>query len=276
MSDLHAIILGFLQGFSEWLPISSTAHLAVALHLFGLSDDRGMGAAFTAVSQLGSVLAALVYFRRDILDVIMRAPATGDLAKSDPNRADRRLLWPVVVGTVPVVVCGLALKDAIEGPFRSLHVIAGSMISFGVILAVVERKAAQMRKLNTIGIWDGLAIGIGQAFSLMPGASRSGTTITAALACGLERATAARFSFLLSLPAITGAGIYELVRHREAIAAADMTRPIILATVMAFVVGWATIDFLMKFLRRHPTYVFVWYRVIVGAAIISMVAAGLL
>ncbi len=276
MSDLHAIILGFLQGFSEWLPISSTAHLAVALHLFGLSDDQGMGVAFTAVSQLGSVLAALVYFRRDILDVLTRGPAEADSGKADPDRADRRLLWPVVIGTIPVVVCGIALKDAIEGPFRALHVIAGSMISFGIILAVVERKALKRRRLNTIGIWDGLAIGIGQAFSLVPGASRSGTTITAALACGLERATAARFSFLLSLPAITGAGLYELIRHREAIAAADMTRPIILATIMAFIVGWASIDLLIKFLRRHPTYVFVWYRVVVGAVIIGMVLAGIL
>jgi len=273
LSDLHAIILGFLQGFSEWLPISSTAHVAVALHLFGLSDDQGMGAAFTAVSQLGSVLAAVVYFRNDIRDVLMRAPGSGP---EGDRSADRRLLLPVIVGTLPVVVIGVALKDAIEGPFRALHVIAGSMISFGLILAVVERRASLRRPLGSIGIWDGLAIGIGQAFSLMPGASRSGTTITAALACGLERATAARFSFLMSLPAITGAGFYELIKHREAIAAADMARPIVLATIMAFVVGWATIDFLMKFLRRHPTYVFVWYRVIVGLLIYALLAAGLL
>lgn len=272
MSDLQALILGFLQGFTEWLPISSTAHLAVALHLFGLSESQGMGAAFTAVSQLGSVLAAVVYFRKDIADVLLRPAGSS----AEPDRADRRLLMPVIIGTIPVVVCGVLLKDAIEGPFRALHVIAGSMISFGIILAVVEKKAKRTRRLGSIGVWDGLAIGIGQAFSLMPGASRSGTTITAALACGLERATAARFSFLLSLPAITGAGLYELVKHREAIVAAQMTRPIILATIMAFIVGWVTIDFLIKFLRRHPTYVFVWYRVVVGVIIMALVMGGLL
>jgi undecaprenyl-diphosphatase len=272
MSDLHAILLGFLQGFSEWLPISSTAHVAVALHLFGLSENQGMGAAFTAVSQLGSVLAAVVYFRKDILDVLTR-PAD---PRGDPDRADRRMLWPVIVGTLPVVVIGIALKDVIEGPFRALHVIAGSMVSFGIILAVVEKRAPLRRRLDSIGVMDGLMIGIGQAFSLMPGASRSGTTITAALACGFERATAARFSFLLSLPAITGAGLYEMVKHRDAIAAAQMARPMALAAVVAFVVGWATIDLLMKFLRRHPTYVFVWYRVIVGGIILALVAAGVL
>jgi undecaprenyl-diphosphatase len=273
VSDLIGIILGFLQGFSEWLPISSTAHVAVALHLFGLSDDQGLGAAFTAVTQLGSVLAAVLYFRKDILDVLLLPPES---AGSDPNRADRRLLLPVAVGTIPVVVCGLLLKDFIEGPFRALHVIAGSMISFGLILGVVEYKASRRRTLNSIGIWDGLAIGIGQMFSLMPGASRSGTTITAALACGLERATAARFSFLLSLPAITAAGLYELVKYRHAIAAANMTRPLILATIVAFVVGWASIDLLLKFLRKHSTYVFVWYRVIVGVVILALIGAGLL
>lgn len=271
MTDLQAIILGCLQGFSEWLPISSTAHLAVALRLFGLSDAGGHGAAFTAVSQLGSVLAALVYFRKDIVAVLAR-PANG--SQGDPDAADRRLLWPIVVGTVPVVICGVLLERYITGPFRSMIVVAGSMISFGLILAWAEKRAPQRRRLESVTVWDGLAIGIGQAFSLIPGASRSGTTITAALAAGFERRTAARFSFLLSLPAITAAGLYELLRHRSDLAAANLMRPMALATVFAFVVGWASIDFLMKFLRRNPTYVFVAYRVFVGALILAMVLGG--
>lgn len=272
MTDWHAIALGFLQGFSEWLPISSTAHLAVALRLFGLSDAEGLGAAFTAVSQLGSVLAALFYFRKDIWDVLSRPAAQNPHA--DPDRADRRLLLPIIAGTVPVVVFGVLLKDAIEGPFRSMTVIASSMITFGVILAWAEARARGRRRLNSISVWDGLAVGIGQTFSLVPGASRSGTTITAALAVGLERSTAARFSFLLSLPAITAAGIFELFHRREDLAAAGLTRPTILAAVVAFVVGWATIDFLLKFLRRHPTYVFVIYRLVVGGLILALIAMG--
>ncbi len=270
MTDFQAIALGFLQGFSEWLPISSTAHVAVGLRLFGLSDIAGLGAAFTAVSQLGSVLAALVYFRRDIMAVLGR-PRQGP---GNPDQADRRLLLPIVVGTLPVVVCGVLFKDAVEGPLRSLTVIAASMMTFGVILAWVESRAQRRRRLDSITVWDGLAIGIGQAFSLIPGASRSGTTISAALAIGLERATAARFSFLLSLPAITAAGLYELVKHRHDMVTANMARPLTLATLTAFLVGWASIDFLIKFLRRNPTYVFVVYRLLVGGLILVLIAMG--
>jgi len=272
MTDWHAIALGFLQGFSEWLPISSTAHLAVALRLFGLSDAEGLGAAFTAVTQLGSVLAALVYFRKDILNVLLRSPSSA--GQQDPNRADRRLLLPIAVGTIPVVVCGVLFRHAIEGQLRSMTVISSSMITFGVILAWAESRASGRRNISSVSVYDGLAVGIGQAFSLIPGASRSGTTITAALAIGLERATAARFSFLLSLPAITAAGLFELIQRRHDIAAAGMTRATVLATVVAFVVGWASIDFLLKFLRRHPTYVFVVYRVVVGALIFGLMAMG--
>jgi len=272
VSDLHAVVLGFLQGFSEWLPISSTAHVAVALRLFGLEEAAGGGAAFTAVSQLGSVLAALIYFRRDIVDAF-RKPAAGS---GDGDTVDRRILGPVALGTLPVVVAGFALRHAIEGPMRSLTVIASSAITFAVILAWVESRAVRIRRIGSVAVMDGLLIGIGQMFSLLPGASRSGTTLTAALACGFERHAAARFSFLLSLPAITAAGLFELVRHRHDIFAPGMVRPVALATAVAFLVGWATIDLLLRFLRKHPTYVFVVYRVVLGAIILWMLGAGVL
>lgn len=272
MTDYQALALGFLQGFSEWLPISSTAHLAVALKLFGLSDMNGLGAAFTAVIQLGTVLAALVYFRRDIWAVLAKPP--GRNPTSNPGEVDRRLLVPIAIGTIPVVVFGLLLRHAIEGPFRRLPVIASSMITFGLILAWVEARSRKERRLSSITTWDGLAIGIGQAFALIPGASRSGTTITAALAVGLERATAARFSFLLSLPAVTFAGLFELAKHRHDIVSAHIARPVVLATIMSFIVGYASIDFLLKFLRRNSTYVFVVYRVVVGALIVAFIAMG--
>ncbi len=274
MSDFQAIVLGFLQGFSEWLPVSSTAHVAVGLRLFGLSDAGGLGAAFTAVSQLGSVLAALIYFRRDIRSVLARPAADAHAPSAPADQPDRRLLLPVVIGSLPVVACGVLFKHAIEGPLRGMYVVAASMMSFALILAWTESRATLRRKLASVTIRDGLLIGIGQMFSLIPGASRSGTTITAALATGLERATAARFSFLLSLPAVTGAGLYELAKHRHDIVAANMARPLLLATAMAFVVGYASIDFLLRFLRRHPTYVFVVYRVVVGAIILTLIALG--
>ncbi|NUQ71522.1 MAG: undecaprenyl-diphosphatase UppP [Chthonomonadales bacterium] len=274
MTDVQALALGFLQGFSEWLPISSTAHVAVGLRLFGLSDSAAFGSVFTAVSQLGSVLAALIYFRRDIAAVLAKPGFMGQAVEAD--QTDRRLLLPIAAGTLPVVICGLLFKDAIEGPLRGMNVIAGSMISFAIILAWVDWRSTKQRTLGSITLIDGIIIGIGQAFSLIPGASRSGTTITAALAAGFERATAARFSFLLSLPAITGAGLYELIRHWEAVMAAGMVRPIVIATVTAFVVGWASIDLLLKFLRRNSMTAFVLYRFVVGGVIIMLVMSGVI
>lgn len=268
MTDFQAVVLGFLQGATEWLPISSTAHLRVVPALCGWSDP---GAAFTAVSQLGTLLAALVYFRRDILGILLRAR---DGEAGEAAQADRRLLLPILVGTVPVVVCGVVFKHAIENDLRSLYVVASSMIVFAVLLAVAEARNKARRGIDTVTVADGLAVGIGQAFSLIPGASRSGTTITAALAVGLERATAARFSFLLSLPAIFLAGAKEFLDHRHALAAEGAGRPLLIATGVAFVVGWATIDWLLKFLRTHPTYIFIVYRIAVGAAILALLLTG--
>lgn len=270
MTDFQAAVLGFIQGFTEWLPISSTAHLRVVPELCGWKDP---GSAFTAVSQLGTLLAALVYFRKDIYDIfasLLRKPVAGE------ERADRRLLLPIVVGTIPVIVCGIAFKHAIRGPLRSLWVVAGAMIFFALLLAAAEAFRKRQRGIHTVTWLDGLAVGIGQAFSLIPGASRSGTTITAALFMGLERATAARFSFLLSLPAIFAAGVFELLEARHEILAGGLARPTLIATVIAFFVGWASIDWLMKFLRRHPTYLFILYRLVFGGIILSLLASGVL
>lgn len=270
MTDFQAAVLGFIQGFTEWLPISSTAHLRVVPELCGWKDP---GSAFTAVSQLGTLLAALVYFRKDIYNIfasLLQKPVAGE------ERADRRLLLPIVVGTIPVIICGFAFKHAIRGPLRSLWVVAGAMIFFALLLAAAEAFRKRQRGIHTVTWLDGLAVGIGQAFSLIPGASRSGTTITAALFMGLERATAARFSFLLSLPAIFAAGVFELLEARHEILAGGLGRPTLIATVIAFFVGWASIDWLMKFLRRHPTYLFILYRLVVGGIILSLLASGVL
>ncbi|HSV73569.1 MAG TPA: undecaprenyl-diphosphatase UppP [Chthonomonadales bacterium] len=267
MTYLEAIVLGVIQGATEWLPISSTAHLRVVPALLGWKDP---GSAFTAVSQLGTVLAALVYFRRDIADIVL-----GFATRFDADeRPGRRLLLPIVAGTIPVIITGYLLRDYISGPFRSLWVVASSLIVFALVLAYAEKRRSARRGISTVTVMDGMAVGIGQTFSLIPGASRSGTTITAALLMGLERSAAARFSFILSLPAITAAGFFEFWREREAILSDAQFGPTVVATVVAFIVGWATIYWLIGFLRTRSTFVFIWYRIALGMLILALVAGG--
>jgi undecaprenyl-diphosphatase len=267
MNDLHAIVLGIVQGITEWLPISSTAHLQVVPTLLGWPNPPTH---FKAAIQLGTVLAALIYFRKDILDVLTRAPQSGAIE----GRADRRLLVPVIVGTIPVVVVGLAFHRIIENTIQNLWVEAVSMIVFGLILAYAERRTRVNRQMDTVTISDGLTVGLGQMLALIPGASRSGTTMTAAMFTGLERGTAARFSFLLSIPAVTGAGLYEAIKARHEIVASHMMRPLLLATLASFLIGWASIAWLLGYLKTRPTYVFVVYRLIVGALLLALLWGG--
>jgi undecaprenyl-diphosphatase len=266
MNVFQAVVYGLVQGATEWLPISSTAHLRIVPALLGWPDA---GAAFTAVIQLGTLLAALVYFRKDIINILFTNRAA-DPESGAQSVADRRLLIPIIVGTLPVCVGGLAFKHLIEGPLRSLYVIAGSVIAFAIILAIVEKRYAAKRDIGSVSLMDGLLVGVGQMFALIPGASRSGTTITAALALGLDRATAARFSFLLSIPAVFLAGVYELYKKHDEIAALHMGPQIAIATAVSFVVGLASIDWLLKFLRSHSTFVFIGYRLILGILLIAL------
>lgn len=266
MTDWQAVVYGVVQGATEWLPISSTAHLRIVPALLGWPDA---GAAFTAVIQLGTLLAALVYFRRDIWAIV-----TGGKSKDAEGVADRRLLVPIVIGTLPIIVFGLAFRHQIEGPLRSLWVIAGSQIVFALLLAVAEsyRNRLTARPMEGVTLKDGLMVGLGQAFALIPGASRSGTTITAALFQGLERGTAARFSFLLSLPAVFLAGVKEFWDNRHAISASGETTPIVIATLVAFVVGLASIHWFLRFLRSHSTLVFIGYRLVLGVLLFGLLA----
>lgn len=261
MGYVEAILLGFVQGVTEWLPISSTAHLRVVPVLLGWSDP---GAAFTAIVQWGTVLAALVYFRRDLVALLGRG-------RSEVG-VDRRLLVPIGLGTLPILVCGVLLKHSIEVEWRSLYVVAGSMAGFALLLALAEARYKAARAMGTLTLMDGLIVGIGQAFALIPGASRSGTTMTAALLLGLERSTAARFSFLLSLPAAFAAGLKECWDERSQIAATEIG-PLLVATAIAFIVGLASIHWFMGFLRSHSTYCFVAYRIVVAAAVLALVSA---
>jgi undecaprenyl-diphosphatase len=278
MSLLEALVLGLVQGLTEFLPISSTAHLRVVPELFGWTDP---GAAFTAVIQLGTLVAVLWYFRTDIVR-LGRAFLSDVRALRYGTSRDAEVAWMVVAGTLPIVICGLAFKQQIEGPLRRLDVIAWVAIGFALLLAFSELVAARRtrrgelgRNDEAVGWRDALWIGLFQALALIPGASRSGVTITAGLLAGLSRATSARFSFLLSLPSIFAAGVYQLYQARDALFASQQNVVnLIAASVVAAVVGYWSIAFLLSFLKRYSTAVFIVYRIALGAAILLLLYAG--
>jgi undecaprenyl-diphosphatase len=270
MTSWQALILGIVQGLTEFLPISSTAHLRVVPALLGWPDP---GAAFTAVTQIGTLVAVLAYFREDIVR-LTRGVFLGN--------ADGRLAWMIVAGTVPIVFAGVFLKRYIEGPFRSLYVIAAALIALALVLMAAEvrlrwrtRRGEPLRELPELTWGDALLVGLAQALALVPGTSRSGITLTAGLLLGLSRPTAARFSFLLSLPSVLAAAVYELYKERDDLLASQADAfNLTLATVVAGVVGYAAIAFLMRYLKTHSTYLFIVYRVLLGALLLGLLATG--
>ena len=267
MSLIEEIVLGVTQGLTEFLPISSTAHLRIVPAFFGWDDP---GAAFTAVVQLGTMAAVLIYFRRDLL----RITGTWLASLRDPSRRrdlDARLGWYLVIGTVPIAIFGFIFRDQIESGARNLYLIGSALIALGLVLLYAERVGSHSRKLEQITTRDGVTIGLAQALALIPGVSRSGATITAGLFEGLDRTSAARFSFLLSVPAVVLSGLFEL-RH---FGTSDGTvGGLVVATLLAFVTGYASIAFLLRWLTTHSTAVFVAYRVGLGAVVIVLAAAG--
>jgi undecaprenyl-diphosphatase len=271
MSLLQAIVLGLVQGLTEFLPISSTAHLRIVPELLGWPDP---GAAYSAVIQLGTVAAVLIYFRKDIV-TLLRAFFQG-LARREPfGTTDSRLAWFVLIGTLPIGICGLAFKKTIEGSLRSLYVISASLIVLALILLVVERLASHKRTLDDMRWRDGLIVGLWQALALIPGSSRSGTTITGALSLGLRREDAARYSFLLSIPATSLAGIFELKHLLEA-TERPSTLSLVTGTLVAFASGWAAIAWLLSYLRKRSTLIFIVYRVVLGVVLLVLLHQGIL
>jgi undecaprenyl-diphosphatase len=271
MSLLEAVVLGIVQGVTEFLPISSTAHLKIVPALLGWGDP---GAAYSAVIQLGTVAAVLTYFRKDL--VALTAAFVQSLKTRQPFAThESRMAWFVALGTIPIVVFGLAFKGFIKHELRSLYVIAGSMIVLAVVLALAERMASHQKTMEQLSLKDGLIIGGWQALALIPGSSRSGSTITGALWQGMKRADAARYSFLLSIPATTMAGIYELKDVRT-----DAHPPSVMAiavgTAVSFVVGMAAIAGLLRFLRTRSMAVFVVYRLALGVALLVLLRYGVL
>ncbi len=278
MSLFEAVVLGIVQGLTEFLPISSSAHLRIVPALAGWNDP---GAAFTAVIQIGTLVAVLAYFRHDIAR-IGRAWTRGLVRRNSGQDLDARLGWMMIVGTLPIVVCGLLFKDAIETTLRSLYVVATALIVLAVILAAAEifmrvqiRAGKRRRHLDEITWRDALVVGAAQALALVPGSSRSGVTITAGLFTGLSRETAARFSFLLSLPSVLAAGVYQLYSEREALLGSQQdVVAVVVATLAALVSGYASIAFLLYYLKTHTTYLFVVYRIVLGALILYWLSAG--
>lgn len=274
----QSLFYGLIQGLTEFLPISSTAHIRILPALLGWEDP---GSAFTAVIQIGTLVAVLIYFAQDIA-AITSGVIHGILTGHPTGNSEARMGWMIVVGTVPIVVLGVLFKHQIEYNLRSLYVVCGMLIGMAVLLAAAELamerrivRGQELRLLKSLGWRDAIVVGLAQAISLIPGASRSGTTITGGLFLGLSRESAARFSFLLSLPSVLAAGIYELFKERQALLSTHVGLvPLIAATVISGVVGYASIAFLLGYLKKHTTNIFVVYRILIGAAVLTAIFTG--
>ncbi|WP_458242537.1 undecaprenyl-diphosphate phosphatase [Streptomyces sp. MAI_2237] len=282
MSWFESLILGLVQGLTEFLPVSSSAHLRLTAAFSGWKDP---GAAFTAITQIGTEAAVLIYFRRDIGRIIS-AWARSLFSKEMRKDHDAQMGWLVIVGSVPIGVLGLLFKDQIEGPFRDLRITATMLIVVGVVIGVADRLAArdetggrhrapkQRKTLENLGVKDGLVYGLCQSAALIPGVSRSGATISGGLFMGYRREAAARYSFLLAIPAVLASGLFET---KDALESDHVAwGPTLFATVIAFASGYAVIAWFMKFISTKSFMPFVWYRIALGIVIIGLVTAGVL
>jgi undecaprenyl-diphosphatase len=287
MSLLQAIILGLIQGLTEFIPISSTAHLTIAGKVMTAIDPQhplidpqrpDQWTALIAVLQLGTLIAVILYFWTDIINIVggFVSANLGLLTRhpvDDSKRSQAQLGWLIIIGTLPVALVGLLFRHQIEGALtKNLWVIAGSLIGLALVLTIAEIVGRQRRGMDELKISDAVVVGVAQCFALIPGSSRSGSTITGGLFCGLKRETAARFSFLLSIPAVAASGLLELPKALRAVD--TQWAPIAVATIVAGVSGYLTIAFLLRYLARHTTYVFVAYRVALGLLLIFLLVSG--
>jgi undecaprenyl-diphosphatase len=280
MSLLQAIAYGIIQGLTEFLPISSTAHIRILPALLGWTDP---GAAFTAVIQFGTLVAVLLYFAKDIVRIV-RAVLQGVSTGQPLGSEDAKMGWMIAAGTVPVVFFGLLFKKSIETTLRSLYVISASMIILALILLAAEiitarrtKAGAGLKRLGDLSWYEAIGVGFWQAVALIPGSSRSGVTITGGLLFGMTRETAARFSFLLSLPSVFAAGVFELIKERHTLLATTAgLENIIAATVVSGIIGYASIAFLLGYLKQHTTYIFIVYRLIAGGALLVLLMNGII
>ncbi len=273
MTIVEAIVLGLVQGLTEFIPISSSAHLRIVPALLGWSDP---GAAGTAVMQLGTLLAVLIYFANDIVRM-SKAFFRGIISRRPFETQDGRLAWYIIAATIPVGVLGLLFKDFIETGARNLWLIASTLIVNAILISIAERYAERrpVRETEQVTFADSMAIGFGQALALIPGMSRSGSTIMVALFRGLSRSAAARVSFLLSIPAIAASGFFELLAEYDTLYSLGWGS-VAVATLVSFISGYASIYFLLRFLKTHTMTVFVVYRIALGLTIMGLLYAGYL
>jgi undecaprenyl-diphosphatase len=278
LSYLDAVILGIVEGLTEYLPISSTGHLTIAEKLLGLEVDDPAVTAYTAFIQLGAIAATLIYFFKDIVRfaVAWFRGLRDTEARRDP---DYGLAWAVIIGSIPVGVVGFAARDFISGPLRSLWVVAAALLLWSIVIVVGERvhttfeRQGRIRGEHSVRPIDGLIIGLVQCFSLIPGVSRSGATISAGLFRGLDRVAATRLSFFLSIPALLAAGVFEL---KDALGGEIGVGETLVGTVVAFVVAYASVAWLLRFVAHHPITWFVPYRIALGAVLLVLLAGGVM
>ena len=273
-----AIILGVVEGLTEYLPVSSTGHLTIAEKLLGMSVNDPAVTAYTAIIQMGAIAATVLYFFRDIVR-LLGAWFRGLLSAEERTNHDYQLAWAVIVGSIPVALVGFLAKDAIKGPLRSLWVVAAALFAWSVVMWAAERRHSVLEKEKVVRgegqvtLRDGLIIGLVQCFSLIPGISRSGATISAGLLDGLDRVAATRLSFFMAIPALTAAGLYELKDANTSVVGGGQ---MVLGVVVAFVVAYAAIAWLLRFVAHHPITVFIWYRVALGIALVIALTTGYL
>lgn len=280
MSWLQVVVLSIVQGLTEFLPVSSSGHLALVSRLF---FDGDAGASFTAVTQLGTELAVLVYFAKDIARIATAwlSGVASALAKTPlpaERQTDYRMGWYVIIGTIPICVLGVVFKDLIRSGVRNLWVVATALVVFSLVIAAAEYFGRQTRQAKDLTWRDAVLVGSAQTLALVPGVSRSGATISAGLFAGLDRELAARFGFLLAIPAVFASGLFSLpdAFHPEGAGMSASGPQLLVATVIAFVVGWAAIAWFLKFLLTHSMYWFVGYRIVAGTTILVLLATGAL
>jgi undecaprenyl-diphosphatase len=267
-----AVVLGVVEGLTEFLPVSSTGHLTIASKLLGLDIDDPAVTGYTAVIQMGAIAAVIVYFARDIWNII-RAWTLGLVRSEYRGQLDHRMGWYVIVATIPVGVAGFLGQDLITGALRSLWVVAVALIAWSLVLYVAERVGRQDRPERDLNMTDAVAIGVAQAVALIPGISRSGATISAGLFRGLDRVTATKLSFFMSIPALLAAGVYEL---KDAFSGDIGVGEAVVGVVVAFLVAYASIAWLLRFVAHHTVAWFVPYRVALGVLLLVLLGAGVL
>jgi undecaprenyl-diphosphatase len=270
MNYLEAVVLGVVEGLTEFLPVSSTGHLTITEKILGQPIDDPAVTAYTAVIQVGAIAAVLVYFFADIRNIVV-AWSKGLVRPEYRGTFDHRMGWFVILGSIPIGVIGFLAKDVISGPLRSLWWVGASLVAWSAVMWFAEKRATQARAEKQLTLTDALTVGFAQCIALVPGVSRSGATISAGLLLGLDRVAATRLSFFLSIPALTAAGLYEL---KDLKGSGIGVGPTVVGTLVSFVVAYAAVAWLLKFVAGHSITWFVPYRVVLGLGILGLLAVG--